>query len=165
MKQVLLITLLTWGAVTVEEARPDLIPAGAIMLPLLAMAMLWNASGTGIFTGSTLLILAGILRPQSHFLLPAAFAAAAAMLSIYGQPDPWKPGHRSFLRPPESAHPLVLVCIGATILFVPGIVTNQNSGTLPWTQAGQFAVITIPLTILLTALMKLAGEFGLRRTV
>jgi len=157
--------MLAWGAVTIEEARPDLIPAGAILLPLLAAAMLWTTSGTGIFTGGVILILAGIIRPHSHFLQPAAFAAAAAFLSAYRQADPWESGQRSFLQPPESAHPLILVCIGATLLFVPGFVNNSESQTLVWNRTGQFTVIAIPLTVVLTALMKLAGELGLRRTV
>jgi len=166
MKQAAILTLLTWGAIMLEQVRPDVLPADAIVLPLVAVGMLWHGHGFGILLGGALLIVDGIIRPQGIMLLPVAIAFTATLiLSLHGSQNSWQNGRRQSIRLTRWILPLLPVFVGVITMFGPALVTSQMTLAAAIPLIGRFLLIAIPWGLLLSGLMLLAGEFGLRRPI
>ena len=166
MRQAAIMTLLTWGAIMLEQVRPDVLPADAIVLPLIAVGMLWHAHGFGILLGGALLILDGIIRPHGVALLPVVVAFTATMiLSRHGSRDPWQNNRPQSIRLARWILPLLPVFVGIVTMFGPALATNQMTLAAALPLIGRFLLITIPWSLLLSGLMLVAGEFGLRRPI
>lgn len=164
MKQAAIMTLVAWGAIMLEQVRPDVLPADCLVLPLIAVGMLWHNHGFGILCGGLLLILDGIIRPHGIMLLPIAVSLTATVILLRQQSrSPWQ-SHRS-----SGSHltrwllPLLPVTIGIMTLFGPILASSEMTLNTATHLIGHFLMIAVPWSLLLSGLMLLAGEFGLRR--
>ena len=89
MKGFLVTGILAWGAMILEQSRPGVLPAGAVLQPLVIISMLWNRTADGVFTGGIILVLDWIARPQGIPLLPVVLTFAATVLIVQTASDPW----------------------------------------------------------------------------
>lgn len=148
-----------------EQARPDLLPAGALLLPLVIIGMFWNRTASGLFFGGLLLIIDWVIRPHGLPLIPVAVTFGATMLlASAGSRDTWT-GSRRRWRIPEWMHPVLLVGTGIALLVGPGIAAQQITPAALGPILARYALVSLPFCLLLTGLMKVAGEFGWRRLV
>lgn len=163
MKHLVVLMMLAWGAMMLEQARPELLPAGAVLVPLAVTGMLWTRSGIGVFAGGGVLLIDWIARPQGLPLVPVILTCMVAfVLASRPSGDPWT-GRRRRWRLPEWLHPLALSMAGISLLVVPTMSMQSDLLSILLGELGQYAMIAVPLSLLLTGLMKLAGEFGFRR--
>ncbi|MCH2202478.1 MAG: hypothetical protein MK102_10955 [Fuerstiella sp.] len=163
MKGFLVIGILAWGAMILEQSRPAVLPAGAVLLPLVMISMLWNRTAGGIFAGGVVLILDWIARPQGIPLLPVVLTFAATVLLVRTASDPWTGTEIRQPQFPEWIQPTILVVIAILVSTGPTIVTQRSSLADALHLIRSYAMVSIPLTVLMTGVMKLAAEFGLRR--
>ncbi len=146
-----------------EQARPDLFPAGAILLPLVITGIVWSGTASSVFSGGLVLILDWIVRPHGMPLLPVGITlAATVLLASRSAHNPWT-GTRRRLRIPEESFPTVLVLIGIGLLIGPAMLARQTSTSEALSALRMYLVVSLPLVLLLTGLLKVAGEFGWRR--
>ena len=163
MKNIVLIFTAAWGAMILEQSRPNILPAGAVLLPLIIVSMLWNRSAGGVFAGGIVLILDWIVRPQGLPLLPVTLTLGATMLLYRTSDDPWTGKRTLRLKIPEWTQPTAILVVGVGLVTGPAIIVQQNSLVESLNVVRVYAMISLPLSLLLTGLMKLAGEFGFRR--
>ncbi len=157
-------TLLTWGAIMLEQVRPDLLPADALVLPLITVGMLWHGNGFGILVGGALLILDGIIRPHGVGLMPVAVALTATLImSRHGSRNPWQDNRPQGIRFTRWILPLLPIFVGIVTIFAPALANSHLTFVTAAPLLGRFLLITVPWSLLLSGLMLLAGEFGLRR--
>ena len=57
MKFCIMTVAIAWGTMILEQSRPDILPAGAVLLPVVITSMLWTQTAGGIYTGGVVLIL------------------------------------------------------------------------------------------------------------
>lgn len=165
MKQAIVMTLLTWGAIMLEQARPDVLPADVLLLPLVSVGMLWHGRGFGIMFGGALLVMDGIVRPHNVALLPIAVAFTATLILSRQQSEDGVRNGRSTGSPlGRWIVPLFPVLVGMLALFGPGLAASQMPLEAALSTLGRFLMIAVPWALLLTGLMLLAGEFGLRKS-
>lgn len=165
MKAVIAGIVLWWGAVMLEQARPDLLPVGAVLVPMVIIGMFWNGTPTGVFVGGVLLVMDWIIRPQGWPLLPLAVTfGAVLLLTARGRRDVWT-GRRRRWKIPDGMSPALLVVVSVVLLVGPSVVARQMSPLAGVELLGKYMLISLPLSLLLTGLMKVAGEFGWRRLV
>ena len=154
---------LAWGAMIIEQSRPDLLPAGAVLLPVVIAGMLWNRSAGGVATGGVVLILDWIARRQGLPLLPVVISLGVTLMLLQTSPIyQWDGGRTRVLKTPEWVQLLALTVVGIVLLTGSPIVTHHLTFLEVLPVFGNYAVISLPLSILLTVMMKLANEFGLR---
>jgi hypothetical protein len=165
MKGFLVIGMLAWGAMILEQSRPAVLPAGAVLQPLVIISILWNRTAGGVFAGGVVLILDWIARPQGIPLLPVVLTFAATMLLMRTASDPWAGTRARQPQLPEWIQPIILVVIAILVSTGPAIVTQRTSLADALHLIRSYAMVSIPLTALMTGVMKLADEFGLRRMI
>ncbi len=164
MKILLILCTGVWGAMVLEQARPDLLPTGAILLPLVIVGMLWNRTAGGVFAGGLILVIDWIARPQGLPLLPVVVTFCVVLIVISrAADDPWTGQRTRRLRIPEWMQPTVLVVIGIAVLVGPAMIDQPTSLSAVLPVIGKYAMTALPWSLLLTGLMRLAGEFGFRR--
>jgi len=164
MKPLLILCAAVWGAMMLEQSRPDLLLPGALLLPLVIVGMLWNRSAGGVFVGGTILVIDWIVHTQGLPLLPVILTFSTTLILVSRvSDDPWTGQRKRRLRLPEWIQPTALVVIGIVLLVGPAVVTQQATLSAVLPVIGKYAMISLPWSFLLTSLMKLAGEFGFRR--
>ncbi len=165
MRFVVARVILAWGAMIIEQSRPDLLPAGAVLLPVVIAGMLWNRSAGGVVAGGVVLILDWIARRQGLPLLPVVLSLGVTLMLLQSSSiHQWGGRRTRVLQTPEWVQPSALTVVGIGLLTGPAIVAHHANflDTLP--VFGKYAMISLPLSVLLTVLMKLADEFGLRQS-
>ena len=166
MRFIVIRLALAWGAMIIEQSRPDVLPAGAVLLPVVIAGMLWNRNAVGIVAGGIVLIVDWIARRQGLPLLPVVLTFVATVMLIQRTSDDLWTEKRTFrLKTPEWAQPTVLTIIGVGLTTGPAVIAQHTVLTHALPVIATHAMISLPLTLLLTGLMILANEFGLRRTV
>ena len=166
MRFIVIRMALAWGAMIIEQSRPDVLPAGAVLLPVVIAGMLWTRNAGGIVAGGIVLIVDWIARRQGLPLLPVVLTFGATVMLIQRTSDDLWTGKRTFrLKTPEWAQPTVLTIIGVGLTTGPAVIAQHTVLTHALPVIATHAMISLPLTLLLTGLMILANEFGLRRTV
>ncbi|MEO2032251.1 MAG: hypothetical protein ABGZ35_09215 [Planctomycetaceae bacterium] len=167
MKHMTMMFATAWGAMILEQSRPNILPAGSILLPLVIVSIMWNRSAGGMFSGGVVLILDWIVRPQGWPLLPllpVVLTLGATILLSRTSDDPWTGRRAPGFKIPEWTQPLVLVVVGMGLITGPAIIVQQTSLTEALHVIRAYAIVSLPLCLFLTGLMKLAGEFGFRRS-
>ena len=164
MKSIISLIVLVWGAMVLEQSRPDLLPAGTLLLPLVIIGMLWSRTAGGLFTGGVILVVDWIVRPQGLPLLPVILTLGATLILIsQGSDDPWTGKRTRRIRIPQAMQPTLLAIVGILLLISPAVVIQQTTVSASLPLIGNYAMISVPWSLLLTGLMQLAGEFGFRR--
>jgi len=164
MKSIIGLIVLVWGAMVLEQSRPDLLPAGTILLPLVIIGMLWNRTAGGVLAGGAILVLDWIVRPQGLPLLPIILTFGVTLILVsQAADDPWTGKPKRRLRIPQAIQPTLLAIVGIALLIGPAFVVQQTTVLAALPVIGKYAMISVPWSLLLTGLMKLAGEFGFRR--
>ena len=90
MKQILAAVICAWLSVMLELAFADVLPRGALLLPVLCAVLTWRASVRLLLTGGILLLTDWIARPTLLPLVPLLLPA----LPVPG-PPPVMPEHAS----------------------------------------------------------------------
>ena len=164
MKFCIMTVAIAWGTMILEQSRPDILPAGAVLLPVVITSMLWTRTAGGIFTGGVVLILDWIVHSQGLPLLPVVLTFGTTMMLVrHATYNGWNEKRTRTLKIPQWTQPIVLAAVGVGLLTGPTIVAQQTSLMEGLTVIRAYAVISLPVSLLLTGLMKLADEFGLRR--
>lgn len=164
MKSITSLIVLVWGAMVLEQSRPDILPAGTLLLPLVIIGMLWNRTAGGLFAGGVILVVDWIVRPQGLPLLPVILTLGATLILIsQASDDPWTGKRTRRIRIPQAMQPTLLAIVGILLLISPAVVIQQTTVSAALPLIGNYAMISVPWSLLLTGLMKLAGEFGFRR--
>lgn len=163
MKSIISLIVLVWGVMVLEQSRPDLLPAGTLLLPLVIIGMLWRRTAGGLFAGGVILVVDWIVRPQGLPLLPVILTFGATLILISrASHDPWTGKRTRRIRIPLAMQPTLLAIVGILLLISPAVVIQQTTVSAALPLIGNYAMISIPWSLLLTGLMKLAGEFGFR---
>jgi len=163
MKSIISLIVLVWGVMVLEQSRPDLLPAGTLLLPLVIIGMLWSRTAAGLFAGGVILVVDWIVRPQGLPLLPVILTFGATLILIsQASHDPWTGKRTRRIRIPPAMQPTLLAIVGIFLLISPAVVIQQTTVSAALPLIGNYAMISIPWSLLLTGLMKLAGEFGFR---
>lgn len=165
MKYAVALVGLAWAAVVLELAQPDVLPAGAVLLPITVAGMLWHTGAAGVFAGGMILLMDWIIRPTGLPIVPVVLTLLTTFLLVSRSTDNLWTERRSRLpRVPEWSWTTGLTVTGIVLLLGPAVVTQQQAfhSVLPMLQ--RYGLISIPLSLVLAGLMKLAGEFGLRRS-
>lgn len=152
-----------WGAVIVEQGQPTIVPQGAVLWPVVIAGMLWTRTATGVFTGGVVLIVDWIARPQGLPLLPVALTLGVTLLLQRPSHDRWSGKRAPRMVIPMWAQPIALTIVAVALVTVPATAGQRTSMVESLQSVQTYAVISLPLTLLLTGLMKLAGEFGCLR--
>jgi hypothetical protein len=164
MKSIMSLIVLVWGVMVLEQSRPDLLPAGTIVLPLVIIGMLWNRTAGGVFVGGAILVVDWIVRPQGLPLLPVILTFGATLILVSQvAADPWTRKRTRRMRLPKMLQPTLLAIVGIALLIGPTLVIQQTTVSAALPVIGKYVMISVPWSLLLTGLMKLAGEFGFRR--
>ena len=164
MKQVLAVCAFAWGGIAAELSRPDLFPAGAVLLPIAVTGMLWTRSGKGLFLAGLILLTDWIVRPAGPPLAPPFLTLAAAILLERQSARSRWGGHspaRTWI--PEWTWPVALTIMGILLNLISSSLTSPQVTESLMPVLGRYALISIPVSFALAGLMGLAGEFGLRR--
>lgn len=168
MKFLLWCLLTVWCALVLEMTFSDVLPRGAMFVPLVGAILLWAPTVRGLMTGGLLLLLDWIARPTLlpvvPFLIPVLATAMVAVRGsnrLYQQP-------RVRMRLPEAFQLPCLVAIAMLCDQLSQIPINTwQSWDLAlwgaWQKLQPVMLVAIPLSAGLALLMKLAEETGLRR--
>ncbi len=169
MKTLLFSGCLLWVALAIEIARPQIFPHGSLLLPLTCGVMFWTRSTTGMMLSGTVLLLDWIARPSYLPLCPMILPfIAVTFLAPSRNVDEFDSRRLSFRIPLPLQLPLLT--LAAVVLFQLGLVSlpQQNSmdTLLPEFLSGlkALAIIAFPVSAILTLLIRIADEFGMRRS-
>lgn len=162
MKPLLMLGILSWGCVILEQALPDLLPSRSLLLPLVAVGMLWTRRSAGVVTGGTLLVLDWVARPVGLPLLPVVVCFAATWFcSVPTNQDSWMRPRSRLPVIPSALQPMFLVLVGTAVLTM---MTAAGSLSLSVRMSVDFLLRAAPFCLLLSGVMLLAAETSWRRT-
>lgn len=169
MKMLFASGCILWCAMAAELARPGLLPHGSLLLPMVCGVIFWTRSTVGLLLTGFVLLLDWIARPSQLPLCPMVVPLLAVLCIA---PSPRNDEYRNrtpLLRVPSPLQ-LPLLTVMALVL--------QSLGSLSWVQwktlpavapalaetAQSLAMIALPLSAILSLMIRMADEFGMRRS-
>lgn len=169
MKTISVAGILLWMVMTIEMTWPSMLPHGALLIPTVIGVMFWMRSASGLLLSSAALILDWIARPTliplCPMFLPALTALAVAPLQQQDIPD----SKRYSLRIPVPLLLPVLTIPGAALLIVSSFSFSDfldpaRQIVLIVESLRPMLTIAVPFSACVSLLIRVADEFGLRRS-
>ena len=161
MKSIAVFILLLWTSFVAEQARPDLLPSGSMVIPVAVGCIFWLRSWQGMLLSGMALLLQWLVVPTPFPLTVAVILLLSARaLTQQHRPD-WDQTriqrHAWWLQP-------TLIVIGGLICLDVSWARLVEFDTQHAVKAlTERAVIAIPCVLLSAVITWLADEFGLRR--
>ncbi len=158
------LTGLTWFSLMLEQAFPDLFPYRSIILPVVIVGMLWDGTSRGILVGGGLLVVDWIIRPAGPPLLPVILSTVIAVFMTRRHARnrlAYHTGRRRQL--PDWSLPVLLLLMAAGVLTITTWPDVTASFPVLLPRLALFFRTSVPVCILLTAVMLLTSEPGWRR--
>jgi hypothetical protein len=169
MKTLLAAACLIWMTLATELAWPTAVPHGALLLPIVCGVMFWTRSTSGLMLSGIVLLLDWIARPSALPLCGMLLPFAAAMcLAPSAHREEFRSGGLSLEIPgPLQLPVLTLVAvllhllgtIPLTSLLTPTLILPDVLST-----SKSLCIIALPVSAVLTLIIRIADEFGLRRS-
>ena len=166
MKQILAAMICAWLSVMLELAFADVLPRGALLLPVLCAVLTWRASVRLLLTGGILLLTDWIARPTLLPLVPLLLPFAVLLVL----PDAVQRSYdvRVWLRLPTPLQVPLLTILAAVLQSCSGLSwqvapTAQDLLQLFSQHLSPLLLVAVPVSAVLALLLRLAEELGLRR--
>lgn len=158
MKAIALWTVVLWFALAAEQARPDLLPVGSIVIPSAVGCMLWQRSASGVVVAGAALLLSWVLAATGPPLeIAVVLLLTARFLTNDDSSHRYENGRAAWL------HPLAIVVLGEVVLTAVGA---YDAGLRVMTSAAApRLVVAIPCMLLIVFVLRMSEELGFRRTV
>jgi hypothetical protein len=168
MKTLIASASLLWVALVTELAWPTMIPRGALLLPIVCGAMYWIRSSAGLAVTGLLLLLDWIARPTVLPLCPMLLPFAAVLCVA---PSRLHNEYRSRSLALRIPQPLQLPSLTLMALLLQVISEFSLS---QWANPDELLplladrsrlalMVAIPLSAVLSLLVRAGDELGLRR--
>ena len=169
MKTLLAAGCLLWVALVTELAWPTMIPRGTLLLPIVCGAMYWVRSSAGLAVAGLLLLLDWIARPTVLPLCPMLLPFLAVLCVA---PSRHHNEYRSRSVAMRIPQPLQLPLLTLTALLLQIVSEFSLSQWLKpddllrllADRGGVAQMVAIPLSAVLSLLVRAGDELGLRRT-
>lgn len=169
MKTLCISACLMWFTLAAELASPAMLPHGSLLLPVVCGVMYWSRSSTGLMLSGVFLLLDWIARPTYLPLCPMLLPFIAVMaLAPSVHNDEYRTRSLS-LRLPTPLH-LPLLTLAAVVLHLVSSLTITQyltpNSVLPLLGENlkSLAIIALPVSAVASLIIRLADEFGLRRS-
>ena len=169
MKTTLVAACVLWMSMAVEMAWSSALPHGAVLLPFACGVMFWMRSATGLMLSGVVLLLDWTARPTLLPLCPMILPLAAVLcVAPSVGPDDFGNRRVSFRIPVPLLLPgLTLLAVVLQIVSsVPVTELSVPATLLPFVtdRFQPLAIIALPLSAGVSLLIRVADEFGLRRS-
>lgn len=165
MKTCLIVMLGCWMAMVCEQTRPDALPAGSVLIPMVAALIFWLRNATGVLLGGVALIIDWIARPNGLPLMPMILPVAAVLLIRQSWPGAQFKYRRVMMRLPTWTQPLVLTAT-AVMLQMSSTLASFN-GSLSLTAVAdclpEYTVTAFVLSAAAGFIIQFCDAMGIRR--
>lgn len=153
MKTIAACLALLWLSLVAEHARSDLIPSGALIIPVAVGCIFWLRSGTGIFMAGFTLLIGWLLRPVG----PPAACVLIVLMSTWLLTR--QPAHTSWKQRRRTEWiQLVLTALCGIVVHA---VFTSSLRALPSEIWGRLPA-TGSVLLIAAIVVRSADEFGLR---
>ena len=149
-----------WMSLVCEQARPDLLPSGCLVIPLAVACLFWLQNSVGILIAGVAMLMHWLLRPERPPLDGIAMILLAAFFMTRSLQQRWSPANG---QPPGTRtewKPRFLITLAGLLI---------HCGSVSGFQGHEFLVaiksrlaIAVPLLIVTLVVSHAADEFGLR---
>ena len=170
MKTMLATACLLWIMLAVELTWPRVLSQGAILLPVACAVMYWTRSATGILLTGLMLLVDWIARPSPLPLCSMGLPFLAAMwLSPSNRNEAYQTRPSAFFVPMPLQLPLLTLAamLLQTLGSIPFAAFAEPLQLVP--QMGMslksLAIVALPVSAVLSLMIRVADEFGLRRSL
>ena len=170
MKTLLIAACLMWSALVAELAWPNQLAQGSLLLPIACSVMCWTRSTNGLMLSGLVLLMDWIARPSQ---LPWCPMLLPFMAVIFVAPSVHNAGYRVpgfAVRIPVPLQ-LPLLTLAAVLLQTLGLVpsiqilTPSQFSPAIIDQLKSLAIIALPMSAGISLLIRMADEFGMRRSI
>jgi hypothetical protein len=169
MKTIFVSACLMWLTLVLELAFPRVLPHGSLLLPVACSVMLWTRSTGGLILSGLMLLLDWVARPSTLPLCAMILPFAAAMCVAPSVQDDEYRRPVARIRLPVPLHLPLMTVLALALQTVSSItvaqfqnmsvVAQELNETLLTT-----AVIAVPVSAIVSLLIRVADEFGVRRS-
>ena len=157
MKQAAFWLMAFWFALVLEQARPDLFPAGSIFLPTACACIFWACTASGMLLSGVGLLAWLVINPL-HIAAVCTLAVASGWLAgRLNRKRRWSDVRRRM----HWAHPILAVLTSFGGYLVPVITDSLPAPgfLIHWLS------VSLSATVILMVVSRLSEELGLRRQV
>jgi len=168
MKTLIAVGCLLWLALVTELAWPTLIPRGALLLPIVCGAMSWVRSSAGLAVAGLLLLLDWVARPTVLPLCPMLLPFVAVLCVAPSRHHDEYRSRSVALRIPQPLQLPLLTLMALLLQVVSEFSLSQwlkpdELLTLLADRGRMALMVAIPLSAMLSLLVRAGDELGLRR--
>ncbi len=169
MKTILAASCMLWMTLALEMAWPSLLPHGSILLPVACGVMFWTRSTGGLVLSCAALLLDWVARPTLLPLCPMILPLVAVFCVAPPVQQENFGKRRSVLRIPVPLLLPALTLFAVVLQIVSSIPVSEftaSSLSVPHVTNGfrSLAIIALPLSAGVSLVIRVADEFGLRRS-
>lgn len=161
MKAILIQTAILWLAIVAEQARPDLIPAYALLLPMSAMILIANKSTMNILMVGVAFLLQDLLRMQTLPLVTVGVLVAGTFVVTRPESDPLsrRSGSRRRRVVPKWFLQSSIIVSSGILLYFSQQAYQQN---FEIKNLQTHLIVSIPVFLLSAMVLRISREFGFR---
>jgi hypothetical protein len=170
MKTMLGAACLLWMMLAIELTWPRALSQGAVLLPVACAVMYWTRSATGILLAGLMLLMDWIARPSPLPLCSMGLPFLAALwLSPSGRSELFQTRSSVFSIPVPLQLPLLT--LAAMLLQTAGAIPSASFAVPDQlvaqvgTALQSLAIVALPISAVLSLMIRVADEFGLRRSL
>ena len=169
MKTMLCGVVLMWISLALELAWSSRLPPGSLLLPVACGVMFWSRSASGLIISGLLLLLDWVARPSQLPLCPMLLPLLAVLcLAASDERDEYRPRGFAIRLPAALQLPFltlaavllrILGSISYALFVTPSLILSEIRDPLT-----SLLIIALPLSAGMSLMIRLADEFGLRRS-
>ena len=152
---------LMWFALIAEQARPDLLPSGSVVIPTVVVGIFWTRSPFAILAGGTFLLFRWILTPVAPPVEIAAVLVATHLTIIRNiKSSRWRSDRNgpSELQHRRAALMITLLAMVCLSLAESGLHLQPAASMLL-----HRAAISTPVAALMMLITAIADGLGMRQ--
>lgn len=170
MKSLLLSTILLWTILAMELAWPSLLPQGCLLFPAIGAVLFWSRQPGAVLLTGVALLADWLARPTEFPLtgMMGPLLAAAVLTGNRGSRDDYRQGNL-LQRLPQPLHlPLLVLLLlvlhqTSAMTWTEGLAGVRESGMRLPGLLRPGVCIALPVSAVLSLLIRVADELGLRR--
>ena len=157
MKSFLLWTMILWGGIVLEQARPGVFPSAVLSVPLVVGCIFWFRSGRGMLLSGTALLFSWMLMPTLFPLTTVVVTAFAAFfLTRSGGSAAWSGRPRGAWLAPG------LTMFAGLVSHV--AVIRLSESVSMWEHTLVRLPVGLSMGLAVVFVLRMADEFGIRQT-
>jgi hypothetical protein len=171
MKWLTLSLVVHWIVLTVELTWPSALPRGCVLLPVSCGMLFWRRTPTALAVFGCFLLLDQLIRPVPVPLCAFVLPILSAMLLSPEKRNYEFRSRRAWMSAvPAALHLPLLTLLAVSLQKLSVMPTVQaplswDAVSLLMDDAGRVLLVAIPLSAVFSLAIRIADEFGLRRSI